>query len=64
MKYLWIISLILFILIGSLLVGSCRQASPGTGLLQGGVTIGPIFPVEMPGESRPVPPEVFFLPGR
>ena len=28
-------------------------------LLQGAVTIGPISPVERPGENYPVPPEVF-----
>ena len=60
MKYLLRISLFCFVLIGSLALFSCQQ--PGgneTALLQGAVTIGPIFPVEIPGEDRPVPPEVF-----
>jgi len=59
MKYLWRISLVLLILLGSILLVSCGQTSKETGLLQGGVTIGPITPVEMPGQVVIVPPEVF-----
>ncbi|MDD5591221.1 MAG: carboxypeptidase-like regulatory domain-containing protein [Dehalococcoidales bacterium] len=44
----------------SLLAVSCQQAfRPETVLLQGAVTIGPISPVEKPGECPPVPPDVF-----
>jgi hypothetical protein len=47
----------LFVMV--LLVSSCGQTSPQTGLLQGSVTIGPITPVEIPGQNPIVPPEVF-----
>lgn len=44
----------------SLLAVSCQQAlRPETVLLQGAVTIGPISPVEKPGECPPVSPDVF-----
>jgi len=54
----------LLILVGvlalSLVTLSCQQPlGPETVLLQGAVTIGPINPVEKPGESPPVSPEVF-----
>jgi len=51
--------LIVCILAGSLFVVSCQPGGPETVLLQGAVTIGPISPVERPGENYPVPPEVF-----
>jgi hypothetical protein len=39
---------------------SCFQpGGPETVLLQGAVTIGPLSPVERPGENPVVPPEVF-----
>jgi hypothetical protein len=48
------------VLVGSLLALSCQQPlGPETVLLQGAVTIGPISPVEKPGECPPVSPEVF-----
>ena len=47
------------VLAGALFVVSCEPKGPETVLLQGAVTIGPISPVEMPGECPPVPPEVF-----
>lgn len=60
MKYLWKLVLpVVSLVIGSLLFNSCQPAATQTGVLQGAVTIGPIFPVERIGESRPVPPEVF-----
>lgn len=59
MKNLWKISLALLILAGSLVLFSCQPGGPETVLLQGAVTIGPITPVEKPGECPPVPPEVF-----
>jgi hypothetical protein len=44
----------------SLLTLSCQQPlGPETVLLQGAVTIGPISPVEKPGECPLVSPEVF-----
>jgi hypothetical protein len=59
MKNWWRILLIACILVGSLFVISCQPGGPETVLLQGAVTIGPISPVERPGENPPVPPEVF-----
>ena len=59
MKNWWRILLIVCILAGSLFVISCQPGGPETVLLQGAVTIGPISPVEGPGENPPVPPEVF-----
>ncbi len=59
MKYRLKILLGIFLLAGGLLLLSCQQSGPQTGVLEGKVTIGPIWPVERPGESRPVPPEVF-----
>lgn len=47
------------LLIPGTLLAACQPAAVGTGLLQGTVTIGPIFPVERPGENPPVLPEVF-----
>ena len=59
MKNWWRILLIVCILAGSPFVISCQPGGPETVLLQGAVTIGPISPVEGPGENPPVPPEVF-----
>jgi len=53
------IAIILTVLVVSLLAVSCCPGGPETVLLQGAVTIGPITPVERPGENPPVPPEVF-----
>jgi hypothetical protein len=56
------ISIILLILLSFTALGvSCApKTTPArTGLLQGGVTIGPLKPVEIPGQNNPVPPEVF-----
>jgi hypothetical protein len=56
------ISIILLILLSIIAVGvSCapKTAPARTGLLTGGVTIGPLKPVEIPGQNDPVPPEVF-----
>jgi len=60
MKNWRLVLLALSALAVSLPAVSCFQ--PGgaeTVLLQGAVTIGPISPVEIPGESPVVPPEVF-----
>ena len=59
MKKLLTLSLALLMLLGSLALFSCAPAARETALLQGAVTIGPIFPVEIPGDTRPVPSEVF-----
>ncbi len=43
-----------------LVTGTCSQAAPKTGWLEGQVTIGPLVPVMREGESPPTPaPEVF-----
>lgn len=48
------------VLVTGLLSLSCQQPQgPETVLLQGAITIGPISPVERPGECPTVPPEVF-----
>ena len=52
--------IIICMLAVSLLAVSCQQPlGSETVLLQGAVTIGPISPVEKPGECFPVSPEVF-----
>ena len=57
-KGMLIVSLIT--VIGVILTASACQSTFETGMLQGGVTIGPVFPgPERPDENRPVPPEVF-----
>ena len=53
------ILLAICVLAGSLLAMSCQPGGPETVLLQGAVTIGPISPVERPGENPTVPPGVF-----
>lgn len=45
-----------FALIGMV---ACNNASVQPGTLGGTVTIGPIWPVERPGQNPPVPPTVF-----
>src|SRR5512139_3203890 len=50
----------LITLTGIILIASACQATPKIGTLEGGVSIGPIFPgPERPDENRPVPAEVF-----
>jgi hypothetical protein len=53
------IMLFIVILLAGLTVVACQPGGSESVLLQGAVTIGPISPVERPGESPPVPPEVF-----
>ena len=53
-----ILALILLVT-GTLMLVACQPGGSESVLLQGAVTIGPIFPVEIPGDTRPVPPEVF-----
>ncbi|MFC1994361.1 hypothetical protein ACFLVI_03760 [Chloroflexota bacterium] len=43
----------------SILYSGCSNTSPETGILHGIVSIGPIFPVERPGETYTVPCEVY-----
>jgi len=57
-------NLIKILLLGALLAVSlsfaaCQPGGAESVLLQGAVTIGPLSPVEQPGESPTVPPEVF-----
>jgi hypothetical protein len=58
-KIALIILLSVFGLAGSLSTTSCQPGGPETVLLVGAVTIGPITPVERPGVTPIVPPEVF-----
>jgi hypothetical protein len=58
-KQLRQIALLLLVIAGSLWLASCQPGGPETVLLQGAVTIGPITPVEQPGQCPPVSPEVF-----
>ena len=59
MKIWRTIMLFTVILLAGLPVVACQPGGSESVLLQGAVTIGPISPVERPGESPPVPPEVF-----
>jgi hypothetical protein len=59
MKNAWRIPLILLFFTSSVWLASCCPGGPETVLLQGAVTIGPITPVEKPGECPPVSAEVF-----
>jgi hypothetical protein len=59
MKSIWRILAVLLILSPAVPVVSCGQKTVQTGLLEGGVTIGPISPVEVPGQIIVVSPEFF-----
>ncbi len=50
---------ILALIIAGLMLLGCSTTTTQTGVLEGTVTIGPIFPVERLGEKPPVPPEVY-----
>jgi hypothetical protein len=43
----------------SLLIGGCSNQGQDPGILEGKVTIGPIVPVERPGQTYEVPCEVY-----
>ena len=43
----------------SLLIGGCSNPDQDPGILEGEVTIGPIVPVERPGQTYEVPCEVY-----
>ncbi|MBI2288701.1 MAG: hypothetical protein HYU83_06995 [Chloroflexi bacterium] len=53
------IAVLMLVIIFGLLLAGCVSGTQETGTLQGRVTIGPIFPVERPGENPPIPPEVY-----
>jgi hypothetical protein len=40
-------------------VAGCVSETQEPGTLEGNITIGPIWPVEIPGELKPIPPEVY-----
>ncbi|MFC1957167.1 hypothetical protein ACFLVY_02615 [Chloroflexota bacterium] len=40
-------------------ISGCVGETREPGILEGHVTIGPIWPVERPGEQKPIPPEVY-----
>lgn len=50
--------LLLIVVVLGLMPASCGSRA-GTGLLQGNVTIGPLTPVEQPGQTKAVPCEVY-----
>ena len=60
MKRWWLVlpAIVLAVLAGFFVI-TCQPKGPETVLLQGAVTIGPLSPVEGPGENHPVSPEVF-----
>jgi len=49
----------ILIMLPMLLVAGCVSETQKPGTLEGYVTIGPIWPVERPGEQKPIPPEVY-----
>ena len=53
MKYLSLLLLVIFVVGGGLLTACC-PGGPENVLLQGAVTIGPLSPVEMPGQVQTV----------
>ena len=59
MKHRLLIVALVIVLLGSIFIVSCQPGGSESVLLQGSVTIGPIQPVEQPGENPPVPSEVF-----
>jgi len=59
MKNMLKLVIIFIFMTGSLTLLSCQPGGAESVLLQGSVTIGPIQPVQQPGENPPVSPEVF-----
>jgi hypothetical protein len=51
--------MILPVIVIALLISGCSGAGSETGILQGKVSIGPISPVERPGETPIIPCEVY-----
>lgn len=55
-----LVIILLTILLASISIGpGCQNEQVIPGTLEGTVTIGPIWPVERPGEKQPVSPQVF-----
>lgn len=52
------VCILLAVVLSGLLLPACGEPTE-TGILEGTVKIGPIWPVERPGENPPVPSEVF-----
>lgn len=48
----------LLLVLAGLLLPAC-SGEAGVGVLEGRVTIGPLRPVERPGEKIPLPPDIF-----
>ena len=58
LKPRWL-TLVVAVLVMVVTVCGCPGATQPPGILEGVVTIGPLSPVETPGEKPPVPPEVY-----
>jgi len=55
-----LIPITLLVMIAQMLIASgCQEGQQTFGTLQGTVNIGPVWPVERPGENLPVPSQVF-----
>jgi len=52
-------AILVIALITGLLLAGCASGTAETGTLQGNVSIGPLQPVETPGEKPPVPCDVY-----
>ena len=50
---------LLAVIVIGLLFSACSAGTVEMGTLEGTVTIGPIWPVERPGEERTIPPSVY-----
>lgn len=51
--------ILLVVIVTGLLLAGCSAKTAEMGTLEGMVTIGPIWPVERPGEERTIPPSVY-----
>jgi hypothetical protein len=54
-----VLTALLAFLVVTLAASGCPGEARPPGVLEGTVTIGPLTPVEVPGEKPPVPPEVY-----
>lgn len=56
-----VVMCLLILASAALVAAGCSKPANGFGMVQGGVTISPVFPGPQPsgGENRPVPPDVF-----
>jgi len=57
-KFILLAIVFIGLVLAGLLVG-CSCGTAGSGILEGNVTIGPICPVEQPGNPCPVPCEMY-----